>query len=886
LLAAVACVSPLSRDDREIDVLRQLLGLHEELNVAVSAAVAALCDTGVLRSVGRTYRFSPDLTGDVVLADRLSRADGATFQSRVVDQALAWMPDRVVTNLLHASQEPAVGDVIASTLDRWTAEERAEPTPSRQDRLSAACRLAYVDSARVLNLIETVLVFPVPPDRRSDAFSREELWTAAMQGEAIYHALSTDDVGAPLELAGRNPGTVGRALELVPQLFNLQDGIYDNYKPVSIVQQWHNPTVVSLETVTAGLATCHGWIGEGDFIRADLAIRCALTVLRVSWRYTRSSANRLHIGAMAGAATAPVLDLRRRAFAIIHEAIAHDDSAVRMNACRAVADIGDKGLADRSDSHPLEEQATAERCELYDVFSSQLATEQHLGVLHEISGTLLNSWLRQRDCCDAAEQVLREMAWLPELSAYRWATDPWKGIDDLGGLLDSAPDDGRWSWWIRSARNRHLNGIIGDAIDRHMALVENLESRHPGIDGFVGLLERLANDACTPGQIPPWLFAYHELHPEYFGALCGGGNAARIPEPFRGSVRLVWAWRTDGAYALSRSLLCGPLVENAPDALGWLLRVADVAPDRPTGSEFAQLLMALAGHDNVDLRREVVQRAAFAPGLTAQDRLDVLCVTLSAGYDTSIVDEVQSFIEHRLGAETVNKANLRRAISSMASSLPEDTDREFGELVAWSVDSLEQYLGLLDDILSAGISGWVTRPSRLWHGVPQLVDGPQRIGEIVDRVRLWRELELLSVVEADYFLRGVGELFTEETVQFICSLTDTEDEALSDAVQLLDDIPFEGSVDAWLHVVGIAYGQPAWPKIASAFASTAGFVANYSSVGGADPPQLLQRIELLQQLEDDHSGTPCGMLVRQARETARCRLAGFRDEQEAIENPR
>jgi hypothetical protein len=884
LLACVACLTPVGQSGGDISLLLGLMGRLDEDRVHLSAALTELCHAGVLRVVGLTYRFAPDLIGDFVLADRVSGGNAMVFKERVLDPCIAAATDRVVTNLLHASWSPAVGDVIAQTLKRWSADEQSAPTEHRQDRLAAARLLAHVEPGPVMELIETMLLFPVPDENLSENWSREDLWNRAMRGERIYRALSTDDVGPPLEVAGDHPDFVRRALEVVSQMSMLRSGRYDNYRVESLVRHFHSPTTVSLDVIGAALATCGDWLSENNAERAQLAICGAVAVLQSSWRYVGSQRGSVLLGAAAPAPSAHLVELRTSAVALLKKALMHNNPAVRVRASAAVADVGDESASLGSPNSPLRERAAAERCDLYRVFSSLLTVEAHLGVLHAMLKTLLRSWLLQRACCDVAEQVLRRVDWLPELAAYRWAADPAEGFDDLTTLLDTAPRTERWRWWISGWSERQLGGVIANLVSHHAMLVETLEARHPGLDGFVDLLNRLALDDLHPKATPPWLFAYQAVHPDYFDVLSSGQGVDRVPAVFRESVQCVWARQTERAFELFRGACKPELADEDPANLRRLLRVVEIAPDCPREEALARLLMEIASSPATDLRREVAERACYWPGVSAQRSLDILCVALRVGFDDVVAERLQWFLEYGVSDAELDKGCMQSTLLVLAPAVDEEHERSFGKLIASSVDTIEQYAALVREMLAQGVRYSSVAPTLLWRDAPSFLRTADDVARLVQHIAGWQRDGLLAELEAKYFLRAIGRVSAQAASLFVSGLEPAASN-LTMANELLDDIPFESCSSAWLHLVSQSHRQLLWSTIAESFITAAGSVHELSYTAGEEPAQLHNRINLLRTLEQQHAGA-VATLLRKARERVEEALVRFRAERAGEEDPR
>ena len=885
LVTAVAVLTPLNRSREETERVRLLLGLPESCADDVGVAIQALCEGGILRQVGRTYRFASDLIGDVLLADRLSGKDAVAFRTRVLDPAMASETDRVATNLLHTSRVDAVGNVIADVLAGWVDQERRSPTSMREERLSAAARLAYAEPSGVLSFVETVLHFPVPNELLSDNLTSEQRWEMILRGEVVFHSLSTNEVGPPLLAAGRNPQCTARAMAAARELEHLRQGSYDNYRAERIICKWHTPTTVAEEAILNCLDVGRSWLDEGELRAAELAIGGAVTVLRLAWTYETATLDRYVVRAIAGEPTESLLALRSRAVGLVRIALNHSDPMIRKRGAEAVKEIGRRSSTIPLPRYPLDSYAADERRALYADLKALEEHETHLGVRNEIVSTLLDAWLRERSCSDAAEEVLRGVEWDAELAAYRWAADPGAGIDDLGSLLAQAPRGDRWSWWVRDYAGRRDSGEISEMVERHAMLVESLNAQYPCAEGFIALLARLGHDGLAPKSVPPWLFSYHDAHPEYFEQFWAHEDIKRVPEGLREAVQLVWACRGDRTYERFRATCSGRLADDPADVVLQLLRVAEVAQDQPRGSELVAFLEEVASHPLREIRQQVCHLASYRGGLTGQQRLGIFCAALRLGFDQKIAENIIWQLEYGQQEGGLDTAELSEVLIQLAPTISDQDESRFIALIGWAVRDPHEYTSALERVLVAGFDRWALSPSSLWHHVPDLIRDAAGVEHVVGRAEAWRERGLLRDQEFECFLRGIGECYPQAAVEFAMTLA-TGDSRLSLVAEMLHDIPFDMSHEAWTHTMACGARTAHQAELARAFLAAAGRLPGWSSSGGQDPPELTSRLALLQRLREQEPGALLVSLLEGAENEIQEDLARFRDERAQDEDPR
>ena len=131
----MACIAPLSmRDEILLGKLAEKFGRKIEV---IRGKIEALVEAGVLRTVGKSIRFSPDMRGDVYLAYELEKARHEEL-NRLVQDWVTLCAEKLFVNLEGAArygEVPALEKIFSEIVDTWTKEAAKTPRFTRGERL-------------------------------------------------------------------------------------------------------------------------------------------------------------------------------------------------------------------------------------------------------------------------------------------------------------------------------------------------------------------------------------------------------------------------------------------------------------------------------------------------------------------------------------------------------------------------------------------------------------------------------------------------------------------------------------------------------------------------------------------------------------------------------
>ena len=167
VLHAVAALQPLRAGDRAFQAaLGELTGCALD---QVLPHLSAWEDAGILIRRGQTYRISPDLLGDALLARAASARDTGAPTGYLDRVRRAAGGDALANLIVNASridwQEPPArrGGLVASLWEEVTAEFRAADAAARAAMLGVLAKVAFYQPRPVLAIVRWALEHPAEP---------------------------------------------------------------------------------------------------------------------------------------------------------------------------------------------------------------------------------------------------------------------------------------------------------------------------------------------------------------------------------------------------------------------------------------------------------------------------------------------------------------------------------------------------------------------------------------------------------------------------------------------------------------------------------------------------------------------------------------------------
>jgi len=390
LLAGLALIGPFRRNDRAVlSLLKGKFGLTEE---TIQAQIDQMVKNGVLREVGYSTRFNPDMKGDLYLAHYIDQIRNSDALSKWIE---SWGPhfnDKILTNLEAASRF-CEGDIVKDYFVSWIRKAIAESKDlsgyHRTECLEALSQFCYLVPEESIDLMYTYIDTPPPGDEDDAILSPTQDTYGTVVIRLIHAGFSREEI-----------------FDLLEHIYkNVPSGQYSNYMVESMVTETVSPFYNTLDKIRETLTLLESRLdAENEFSIVALgkalseALRADHEISYLSSPYTITRDVR------PLPATPAVLETREHAISILKRVLCHQSVHVRRKAVETSGKIGSK-FGDGEFS--LSERIAEERRIILAELEQLIPRETDYGVLCNIESLLFRWWEYKVSGTEDAESILK-----------------------------------------------------------------------------------------------------------------------------------------------------------------------------------------------------------------------------------------------------------------------------------------------------------------------------------------------------------------------------------------------------------------------------------------------------------------------------------------------
>ncbi|MBU7048250.1 MAG: hypothetical protein HXS54_17595 [Theionarchaea archaeon] len=511
-LTILTCLVPFSRNDRIFKFL------NAKFNGRIEEVIDNLVKVGILRIIGNSYRFNPDMKGDLYLACHLEDAEPEQ-RERLIQELLQISPEKLFINLEAAAQH-SMSESIRGPLSRiirsWIESARNTPTYQKAKRMNLVEKIAYIVPEYALNLLNVYL--------------------------DTDDSLATDDYGPAIRKLMRMPSLRREVIKIIEEIGTKgMPGHYDNYKPSSLIRDSVSPLYNSTHAILETLNIFPDWLQLPSSSRIALISAGLTEVLAASHDYTKPTIRGLTFGVKTPGDTPEICNVRNRALQILKMMIIHPSLEVKLAAVNIMNGIGRGNLGDMSEGEiPLSQRIATERKEVLEEVGQLISPEAEFRLLSAVEDLLLNWWIWKRPGTDAAKDYLLIFPHSPEYLAFRFFASPDYVVEDFSSEESQAPAGDRWRWFSDNPIRRSYSLNPGD----FRKLVDSLRSTYCTEIQIVVFLKELEKEIslCNPWAHPPIVTCWVELESELFISIRNNDVLwNEIPDRFRGEIDIAMA---------------------------------------------------------------------------------------------------------------------------------------------------------------------------------------------------------------------------------------------------------------------------------------------------------------------------------------------------------
>lgn len=526
LLKSLACVVPFYRNSA--DVLKELggeIGLDPD---KIAEAIDVLVKAGVLRTVGRSVRFNPDMKGDLYLAYELEKESDIKNIEKLIN---TWTPisaDNLFSNFGAATgyaKVPALEKIFSGIIKSWINDAEKSSSDERRRVLNLVEKILHIVSDDCLNLLSTYLqVAPPTGDHLS---------------------LTTDHYGPiVLKLLGV-PNQRVDVLELIEKIESKGiEGTYSNYQPTSLISDSVSPLENGKDVIQVTLDLFSSWTQEPNAIRTKLVSAALGEVLAGSHKFTKSRIKGITFGHRMLKDTKDVRGIRDKALMILKAMLTSHDLDTTLSGIQVAEEIGEGGMGISEKEMPLKEKIASERKEILDCIAELVSPDTNIRLLNAIEDLLLKWWAQQKPGTEESNEILRKFPRAPEYRFTRYFISPDYVMEDFGKIESQAPSDDRWRWFVDNV----MRITAEPDMEEFKRLAEVLSGKYPTKEN-IGAFLLEAEKTISPHQPwanPPIVGCWVDINPDVFSFIrADQGLWGNIPERFRNEIDFALSGRNE-----------------------------------------------------------------------------------------------------------------------------------------------------------------------------------------------------------------------------------------------------------------------------------------------------------------------------------------------------
>ncbi len=474
LLKNLAAIIPLrlTNNDHLSKIADQVGKTKEE----VTAAIEHLVKIGVLRYVGNTIRFNPDLNGSVYLSLIFDTEGGEKDATKLIKDWMPIEPKNTMINIAAAGGHTGsinARKAVAALVRQKIAESNDQGNTGKRNNLSNLKPVTYLAPEDIVDLLSIYLGLQENPDD----ISRD------LYGSIILELIHI-------------PGFQKQALDLIRILSEKNiNGQYSNYEARELVETSCSPLELnSFDSAMGSLMTLDNWADEENLTDAtiDLIIAGVKEALAGSHDYRDSYGLTLTWGRRGLNYSPKVDEYRSFALSVAKKMLKRKEVYSQTRAASLLNDIGHDSY---TNTGPFWDRIVNDKKQLLDWIEELIHTKELPNpLLAEIEESLIMLWSNNAHypaLSKKAGELLEVIERSPEFLIYKMYTGHHFIVRNFKDFIDDEPGSDRWSWLVHNRMVSFREDNASDLSDLAEAISKKYETPDEVIEYLSGLSKSL-----------------------------------------------------------------------------------------------------------------------------------------------------------------------------------------------------------------------------------------------------------------------------------------------------------------------------------------------------------------------------------------------------------
>ena len=752
LLRELSIIVPFSKGSHS-DVIEKLSAILALDVRTLNDSINRLLDANILRTLGASVRFNPDMKGDIYLSVELDRENGEELVNEIFENWLSIYPEKLTVNLAAASRHAetdSATNAVKGLIKAWISEVSNTTDAGKANRLRLIEPIAHLAPNEVINLIYSYI------------------GTASTDGIC---GLNRDTYGPVIYQILHIAKFQKLLLQLVLYIHQRDlKGTYHNYYPATFVRQLTSPLEISIKLAIDSLSELLDWVKRETCteLEAKLASEGVKEALSGSHEYSESYENQMTIGrkilVYKDSCKRAVDQYRNKAMELLKNIIFHSNFKIKRIGIEIINDIGHEAA---STSDELWTRIVSDKRQAIDWTRTLINETAPLELLSSIEDVFIGYWANNniyQDLSVEVANILRDYPRSPEYIIFRYFVAPDIIVTNFIEIESKAPEKNRWSWLVDNYF-RHHNSKHEDLESAVKQLSDKLRDK----DEIIKYLKKLDKEVkdIRQWQYVPLIETWSKFNKESFIEIANEKSLLNgVPGIFhRGICRI--AADEDQKYisAYAKDILdnLDNLRAEKVDNLLDLISIHNV----PT-KEFIPWLLKIIEKSDSYLKHMILHKAYFIFKDRSQEEknkvIDVLETSLGGIVDSHVLDMfdflLHNAVQWNLPDEGLEK--IRIALFEIIKDIG-SIDYNVDELLKFVINGdLDEFIKFVDyrlnkyKILSDQkyIDHFDPIPFFGFPSSEDLIKNYNDFSKVMDKIIFWRNEQLLYSFDMDNLLKN------------------------------------------------------------------------------------------------------------------------------------
>ncbi|MFA5870300.1 MAG: hypothetical protein WC842_00180 [Candidatus Paceibacterota bacterium] len=851
-LRELSIIVPFSKEKRGNNVLDKLATVLELKVDLINEALNKLIEAKILRVVGASIRFNPDMKGDIYLSVELDKENGKDLANEMFENWLSIYPKQLTANLAAASRHKdtnSANEAVKELFQKWINETSETSDSSKSKILELAASIAFLAPEEAISLVYAYV--NSSNTQNSYGLNRDTY------GPVIYHVLHV-------------PGFEKAILKLILYLAQKDlKGTYDNYKPASLIKQAISPIEVNIASATQSLKELLDWVSKGNCteLEARLASDGVLESLSGSHEHRESYGNQITFGRRIlryeGIYKKPVDEFRDVGMDVLKKLVLHSNDKIKKIGVEIVDDIGHEAT---STSDDFWKRILSDKTKAIEWLEKLISETSSHEVLSSIEDVLVRYWANNNiylDLSDKIAGILRNFPRSMEYIIFRYFVAHDLIISDFKKIESGAPESDRWSWLVHN--HFRLHDFPQEELDE---VVKRLSNKYKSRAEIIKYLYELENEVkgITQWQTIPLVETWSKFNNQSFIEIVDDENLlSSVPNRFHLGIYRVASDRDKQYIMKYASRILGDLNNLQRQAVDNLLDL--IIRHNVSTAEFMPWISQIIEKADDYLKNLILHRSYFIfkdRDQTEKNQVvNILEQSLSGVVNSNVLDMfdflVHNAVNWNLPSGDLDK--IRKKLFEIIKDIP-SVDYHTDDLLKFALNGdLDQFIELVEYRLKKQSEYFKNRGAEKFDAIPfdgfrsatELIKNYDDFAKLMDKINFWRNEELLFSFDIDGFLgKSIGGHDSEHgdyLLHYIGDKIKTGDaESLKIATNAFFGISFGAdTIDLFLNFLMAAEKAGVLDEAKDVFTHQV-ISGSYSSTVGQAPPALVNKKEALEKI--------------------------------------